>query len=74
MGFATPLSFREVNQALLARIAAYQGDLVGINTFLNDSFFDLDGSLDNGAYYVFSAEGNDIFIQCFCVELYHSKC
>lgn len=65
LGFATPLSFREVNQALLARIAAYQGDLVGINTFLNDSFFDLDGSLDNGAYYVFSAEGNDIFNPMF---------
>lgn len=59
------MSFREVNQALLARIAAYQGDLVGINTFLNDSFFDLDGSLDNGAYYVFSAEGNDIFNPMF---------
>lgn len=58
-GFSTPTDFLLFNNAIAARVAAYQGDLNAVNNFLADSFMDLGGDLDTGAYYVFSLEGND---------------
>ena len=64
-GFNTPATFLEFNKALSARVAAYQGDLTAISTFLGDSFFDLSGDLNEGAFYVFSSDGNDVFNPMF---------
>ncbi|WP_340201359.1 RagB/SusD family nutrient uptake outer membrane protein [Ascidiimonas sp. W6] len=64
-GFSTPASFLEVNKAISARIAAYQGDLSALSNFLDDSFFDLTGDLNTGAFYVFSSDGNDVFNPMF---------
>ncbi len=57
--FNTPATFLEFNNALAARIAAYQGDNNAVNAFLLGSFLDLTGNLDRGVYYVFSPDGND---------------
>ncbi|QLE00612.1 RagB/SusD family nutrient uptake outer membrane protein [Galbibacter sp. BG1] len=64
-GFSTPSSFLEFNKALGARIAAYQGDLDAVTTYLNTSFFSLTGDLRQGTYYVFSSDGNDVFNPMF---------
>lgn len=61
----TPMDISMFTYALAARVAAYQGDLSSINTFLSDSFIDLSGDLNDGVYYVFSSAGNDLFNPMF---------
>lgn len=58
--FNTPSAFLEVNNAISARVAAYQGDYSAVLNFLEDSFLDLNGDLDEGIYYVFSEDQTDI--------------
>jgi hypothetical protein len=49
------------NRAIAARLAVYQEDWSGALSALEDSFFDLDGDLDIGAYYAYGgASGNDL--------------
>lgn len=56
-GFDTPDTFLQANNAISARVAAYQGDAQGILSFLDDSFFNLDsGDLNTGIYYTFSED------------------
>jgi hypothetical protein len=64
-GFDTPNTFLQFNKALSARVAAYQGDLAAVSSFLADSFLDLSGDLNEGAFYVFSSDGNDVFNPMF---------
>ncbi len=59
-GFDTPSTFAEFNRAIAARVAIYQGDKSTALTALNDSFFDLAGSLTTGVSHVFGLTGNDI--------------
>ncbi|UGU17257.1 RagB/SusD family nutrient uptake outer membrane protein [Sinomicrobium kalidii] len=67
-GFDSPSGFLMFNRAIAARIAAYQGDMQTVAGLLEDSFFDMNGSLDTGVYYVFSAEGNDVFNPMFFAQ------
>lgn len=67
-GFDSPSGFLMFNRAIAARIAAYQGDMQAVAGLLEDSFFDMNGSLDTGVYYVFSAEGNDVFNPMFFAQ------
>lgn len=65
-GFNTPDTFIEVNKAIAARVAAYQGDFPSVLTYLEDSFLSLDASnLDEGVYYIFSADQTDILNPMF---------
>ncbi len=57
--FSTPATFRQFNRALAARIAIYRGDDQGALQALENSFFDLEGDINTGAYYSFGAGGND---------------
>lgn len=65
--FDTPNSFSEFNRALAARISLYEGDKAGVLSLLNNSFFDLNGSLTDGPAHVFGATGNDILNNQFHV-------
>jgi starch-binding outer membrane protein, SusD/RagB family len=51
--------FARFNRALAARVAVYREDWAGALTALNNSFFDIDGDLNMGVYYLFSAAGGD---------------
>ncbi|WP_299105131.1 RagB/SusD family nutrient uptake outer membrane protein [uncultured Tenacibaculum sp.] len=66
-GFNTPSTFLEFNRALAARVALYQDDKAKALTLLNQSFFDLNGSLNKGVAHVFGATGNDILNSLFYV-------
>jgi hypothetical protein len=60
-GFNTPSGFLQVNKAIAARVAAYQGDSSGVLSLLGDSFFNLTGAfLNRGVYYTFSLDPNDL--------------
>ncbi len=60
-GFDTPSSFLQVNKAISARVAAYQGDYPAVLSFLDDSFLSLDDSaLNTGVFYNFSLDQTDI--------------
>jgi starch-binding outer membrane protein, SusD/RagB family len=60
-GFNTPDAFLKVNNAISARVAAYQGDYPAVLSFLEDSFMSLDlDNMDTGIYYNFSADQTDI--------------
>lgn len=52
--FNTPATFRQVNRALAARVALYQGDHAGALTALAASFYDPAASLDLGPKIVFN--------------------
>ncbi len=58
--FDTPATFTQFNKALAARVAAYQGNYPEVLTHLQDSFLDLSGNLDDGAYFTFSLSGADL--------------
>ena len=58
--FDTPATFIEFNKALAARVAAYQGNYSDVLANLQDSFLDLSGNLDSGAYFTFSLTGADL--------------
>ncbi|HEX2607810.1 MAG TPA: RagB/SusD family nutrient uptake outer membrane protein [Flavisolibacter sp.] len=51
--------FSKFNRALAARVAIYRQDWAGANTALAESFLDLTGNLNNGAFLLFSANGGD---------------
>lgn len=52
--------YAQMNRALAARVDAYREDWGGVIDALNDSFFDAAGSLDAGAYHVFSNSAGDV--------------
>lgn len=58
-GFDTPAAFTEFNQALQARVAAYQEDWPGTLAALNNSFIDETASLELGVYHDFTTNPND---------------
>jgi starch-binding outer membrane protein, SusD/RagB family len=51
--------FARFNRALAARLAVYKADWAGALTALNNSFFDINGNLNTGVFYTFSAAGGD---------------
>ncbi len=51
--------FSKFNRALAARVAVYRKDWTLANTALSESFFDLNGDLNTGAYHLFSTAGGD---------------
>ncbi len=59
-GLDTPAGFREVNRALAARVAVYRGDYASALTMLGESFLDAGGSLEFGAYHIFSTATGDV--------------
>ena len=59
------VSYLEFNRALTARAAAYKGDYPLVLSALADSFMDLNGDMDLGAYHQFSASGSDELNQLF---------
>jgi hypothetical protein len=64
-GFDNPASFRQFNRALAARVALYQDNKSAALSDLAGSFFNINGDLKTGAYYVFSNTGNDIPNEAF---------
>jgi hypothetical protein len=57
--------FLKFNRALAARIAVYRKDWALANTALAESFFDLNGPLTDGVYYLFSTAGGDLLNPIF---------
>ncbi len=51
--------FAKFNRALAARVAVYKQDWSGALDALNNSFFDIDGDLTEGVYYLYSSGGGD---------------
>ena len=52
-------NFAKFNRALAARLAVYKSDWSGALTALNNSFFNINGDLNAGVFYTFSAAGGD---------------
>ena len=59
-GFDEPATFQQFNRAIAARVATYRGNFEDVLTLLGDSFFDINGGLDLGAYMVFSQGTGDL--------------
>lgn len=60
-GFNSPATFLQVNKAISARVAAYQGDNQATLDFLEDSFLNLSSDdLYTGIYYNFSLDQTDL--------------
>lgn len=57
--------FSKFNRALAARVAVYRKDWSLANTALTESFFDLNGSLTEGVYYLYSTGGGDLLNPMF---------
>ncbi|HEX6430363.1 MAG TPA: RagB/SusD family nutrient uptake outer membrane protein [Niastella sp.] len=57
--------FLKFNRALAARVAIYRKDWNLANTALTESFYDLNGSLTDGVYYLFSTAGGDLLNPVF---------
>lgn len=62
-GFDDPMSFRQFNRAVRARVAAYQEDYATVLTVLGESFIDdtamSQAALDVGVYYSYSTGAGD---------------
>lgn len=58
-GYNTPETFAEVNRALVARVHVYDGNWDSALTALENSFFDLNGNVNKGAFHTFSTAGGD---------------
>ncbi|MEO0472349.1 MAG: RagB/SusD family nutrient uptake outer membrane protein [Bacteroidota bacterium] len=58
--FSTPSEFRQFNRAIAARVAIYQDDKAAARTAIGESFMDLAGDLNLGAYHAYGLGGNDI--------------
>lgn len=58
-GYNTPETFAEVNRALVARVHVYDGNWDSALTALGNSFFDLNGNVNKGAFHTFSTAGGD---------------
>jgi hypothetical protein len=56
---STAGEFAKFNRALAARVAVYKQDWSGALDALNNSFFDIDGDLNEGVYYTYSSGGGD---------------
>ena len=52
-------TFSKFNRALAARVSVYKADWAGALTALSNSFFNLNGDLNDGAYYTYSTAGGD---------------
>ncbi|HKH62918.1 MAG TPA: RagB/SusD family nutrient uptake outer membrane protein [Flavitalea sp.] len=52
-------TFSKFNRALAARVYVYQKNWAAANTALTESFYELIGDLNKGAYYLFSTAGGD---------------
>ncbi len=52
-------TFSKFNRALAARVYIYQKDWAAANTALSESFFELNGDINKGAFYIFSTAGGD---------------
>ncbi len=59
------VSYREFNRAIAARVAMYQGNNTEVLSALADSFMDINGDLNAGAYMTYSAAGADQLNQLF---------
>lgn len=59
-GFDAPTSFLQANNAIAARVAAYQGNSGAVLSHLADSFMSMGGDLNTGMYYTFSLDQTDI--------------
>ena len=59
-GFDAPSSFLQANNAIAARVAAYQGNSGAVLSHLADSFMNMGGDLNAGMYYTFSLDQTDI--------------
>ncbi len=57
--------FSKFNRALAARVAVYRKDWSLANTALTESFYNLNGDLTNGVYYLFSTAGGDLLNPLF---------
>ena len=57
--------FSKFNRALAARVAIYRKDWNLANTALTESFYNLNGSLTDGVYYIFSTAGGDLLNPVF---------
>lgn len=57
--------FSKFNRALAARVEIYRQDWAGANTALTESFFRLNGDLNNGVYSLYSASGGDLLNPMF---------
>lgn len=64
-GFDTPETFAKFNRALAARVTLYKGDFGGVESVLNQSFFDMAGALTTGVYMVYSTSGGDLLNDAF---------
>ena len=51
--------FAKLNRALAARVYIYKSDWNNALTALNNSFFNINGNLKDGVYYLYSAAGGD---------------
>jgi hypothetical protein len=51
--------FAKFNRALAARLAVYKSDWNGALSALTNSFFNINGNLNTGAYYIYSTSGGD---------------
>ncbi len=63
------VSYSEFNRAIAARVAAYQGNSAGVLSALAGSFMDMNGDMDSGAYFRYSAAGADVLNPLF-IALY----
>ncbi|MEO0628771.1 MAG: RagB/SusD family nutrient uptake outer membrane protein [Bacteroidota bacterium] len=64
-GFNTPTTFTEFNRAIAARIAV-QGQLYSrALTYVNNSFFDINGDITTGPSHLFSTNSGDILNPVF---------
>jgi hypothetical protein len=52
-------TFSKFNRALAARVYVYKKDWAAANTALTESFLELNGDLNKGAFYIFSTSGGD---------------
>ena len=52
-------TFSKFNRALTARVYVYLKNWAAANTALTESFYELVGDLNKGAYYIFSTAGGD---------------
>jgi len=60
LGFKDAAGLLKFNRALAARVYTYRKNWAGALTALNESFFDLNGTLTTGVYHSFSTNGGDL--------------
>lgn len=60
LGFKTAAGLLKFNRAIAARVYTYRQQWSNALSALNESFFDLNGALNNGIYHYFSTNGGDL--------------